>query len=323
MNRVDRLMQGMTKDMLGIEVAPWLAAIAPRRDGWNLRILDVFDTETLKARGQADPQQAWRDISKLEEVDFVGSATEIAALVPPDLHGAIDYIVSSHNFEHLPNPIKFLQGCEAILVPGGALTMAVPDKRGCFDVFRPLTELGDWIEAMREDRRRPSPRQVFSKHGSFAGCLGRTADDTRHSFRIGERAERMAVMGDLFEQYDIWCKSTPDDDYQDAHCTVMTPASLQLLLLEARQLGLIGLDLEWIDESGDFEFYLRLRKPGQGASFTAMDADTLRAERTKLLQRILVEQAAHVVGPRPLPWPKRASRHLRAMGRRLRGKPDW
>ncbi|OIQ69749.1 ubiquinone biosynthesis O-methyltransferase [mine drainage metagenome] len=112
-----------------------------------MRILDVFDRETLQKRGAADMQQNWRDMSLLDEVDYVGSATEVASLVPTELHGTFDYIVSSHNFEHLPNPIKFLQGCASLLKPGGLITMAVPDHRACFDYFRPHTVIGDWLEA--------------------------------------------------------------------------------------------------------------------------------------------------------------------------------
>ena len=332
MDRKDRLMQGMTRDMAGIEVAPWLAPIAPRRDGWNVRIVDVFDTETLRQRGAADSEQNWRDMSVLEEVDFVGSATEIAALVPADLHGRIDWIVSSHNFEHLPNPIKFLQGCEAILAPGGALTMAVPDKRGCFDVFRPLTETADWIEAFFEDRRRPSPRTLMSSRSSFAGRPD--PDGISHAFFIGEPAGALRLERDLAPNFAFWRDGMQGEAYEDAHVTVMTPASLELLLLDARQLGLVGLDLEWVHENGDFEFYLRLRKPADGARAALPDDAAFREARTALMRRILVEQAVHaprvpvpvpmapVVNTVPAPWSKRFARRLRSLSRRMRGKPE-
>ena len=50
----------------------------------------------------------------IEEVDLVGSCTHIGKLVRARGEaGKFDYIVSSRNFEHLPNPIRFLQGCAA------------------------------------------------------------------------------------------------------------------------------------------------------------------------------------------------------------------
>ena len=72
-------------------------------------------------------------------------------------------MISSHNFEHSPNPIRFLQGCGKVLKPGGVLSMALPDKRACFDYFRPHTTLGQWLEAFFAERERPTPAQVFDQ----------------------------------------------------------------------------------------------------------------------------------------------------------------
>ena len=252
MDRTKIILEGIGKEALGIEVAPWLAPVAARRDGYNVRIIDVFDTETLRSRGPADPHQADRDLGLLEEVDWVGSATEIATLVPADLHGKIDYIVSSHNFEHLANPIKFLNGCATVLRPGGILTMAVPDRRGCFDFFRPHTVIGDWIEAFREDRQRPTPRQVFDSKSMSAEL--RRGDETFHAFHLGENARDIGVTGKLLPQFAVWEAARPADEYTDAHCTVMTPGSLELLLFEARALGLITLETVSLRETDTFEF---------------------------------------------------------------------
>ena len=41
--------------------------------------------------------------------------------------------------------------------------MAIPDRRACFDYFRPLTRLSDWIQAFVEDRSRPSSAQISIK----------------------------------------------------------------------------------------------------------------------------------------------------------------
>ena len=326
MDRTKIILEGIGKEALGIEVAPWLAPVAARRDGYNVRIIDVFDTETLRSRGPADPHQADRDLGLLEEVDWVGSATEIATLVPADLHGKIDYIVSSHNFEHLANPIKFLNGCATVLRPGGILTMAVPDRRGCFDFFRPHTVIGDWIEAFREDRQRPTPRQVFDSKSMSAEL--RRGDETFHAFHLGENARDIGVTGKLLPQFAVWEAARPADEYTDAHCTVMTPGSLELLLFEARALGLITLETVSLRETDTFEFYVRLRKPvTAGTAPGTAPVGDVEAERVRLMRKIVAENRIrhrwrlfpHL--PRPA-WQRRVVRAVRGFGRRLRGATD-
>ena len=121
MTRNEQILRGLNKSMRGLEIAPYFSPLAPKRDGYNCTTLDVFDREELVRRAAADPNIPEEGLGRIEPVDFVGSATEIADLVPSPEHGAFDYIVSSHNFEHLPNPIRFLQGCERLLKPSGIL----------------------------------------------------------------------------------------------------------------------------------------------------------------------------------------------------------
>lgn len=55
MDRTAKIMTGLDKSMLGIEVAPWIAPIAPKAAGYNVRVMDVFDRPTLMARAVSDP----------------------------------------------------------------------------------------------------------------------------------------------------------------------------------------------------------------------------------------------------------------------------
>jgi SAM-dependent methyltransferase len=317
MDRRAVILQGVAKTDHGLEVAPWFAPIAPRRDGYNIKILDVFDRQTLLERGRADANLVGRDMSQLDEVDFVGSATEIADLVPTDLHGTFDYIVSSHNFEHLANPTKFLRGCAAILKPGGLVTMAVPDYRACFDYFRPYTVIGDWIEAFIEDRSRPSPKQVFEAASMSARLF--EGGSRSFAFRVGVPIEAVEVTGDLDVQLARWRAAAHTDVYQDAHCTVMTPASLELLLFEARHLGLVPLEVESVSAVAGCEFFVRLRKPTHGGVAPAADVN---AVRTALLRRVMKDHAVQLRPKRIFNWSKRVSRRVRSLGRRLRGVED-
>ena len=169
MDRREAILKYTTKEQRGIEIGPWFNPIAPKRDGYRCLSLDVFDTETLRKRAVDDPNIAATSIPLIEDVDLVGSSTHLGELVRARGEaGTFDYVVSSHNFEHLPNPIRFLQGCAEALRPGGILSMAIPDRRACFDYFRPVTRLSDWIQAFVEDRNRPSHAQGFNSRELFA-----------------------------------------------------------------------------------------------------------------------------------------------------------
>jgi SAM-dependent methyltransferase len=313
MNRNHELLATISKEQLGIEVAPWFAPLTPRRAGYNCLTLDVMSRADLVARASADPNVDPAKLAEVEDVDLVGSAGDIQDLVgAKGLAGQVDYVVSSHNFEHLPNPVRFLQGCEAILRPGGQLIMAVPDLRGCFDHFRPPTALSEWLEAHFEQRRRPLPRQTFDQ-GAYTCRRVANAEESM-AFSVSDNPSELQPYDRLAAAYQSWraAVENPDDVYRDTHCSTFTPASLQLLLTELSILGLISLELTAVSATNVFEFYLRLRKPLAVRSGPASD---LHARRTHLLRQSRDElaeasvwgwqQKHRVVTPQPSasPWP--------------------
>jgi SAM-dependent methyltransferase len=74
-------------------------------------------------------------------VDVVSDAIHLP--FPP---GSLDYIVSSHLIEHLPNPLLALQEWHSLLKKGGVLYMVVPDARFTFDHMRERTSLEHLVE---------------------------------------------------------------------------------------------------------------------------------------------------------------------------------
>ena len=67
-----------------------------------------------------------------------------------DLHGikadSMDFVLSSHNIEHIANPIKALTEWLRILKDDGALILIVPHKEGTFDHLRPVSTLDHLVE---------------------------------------------------------------------------------------------------------------------------------------------------------------------------------
>ncbi|CAM8635701.1 AdoMet_MTases domain containing protein [Oxalobacteraceae bacterium] len=162
MTREEIIKKYILKHHKGIEVSPWHNPIVAKKEGYNVQILDIFDTPTLIERFKADTKVAKKNVDNIEHVDFVESALNIDKVVDEiNGLGTYDYIISSHNFEHLPNPIKFLQSSAKVLKVGGHLSMAIPTKIYTFDYFRRLTTTADFLEMFFENREKPSPYQIY------------------------------------------------------------------------------------------------------------------------------------------------------------------
>jgi SAM-dependent methyltransferase len=263
LDRREQVLKHITKDQKGIEIGPWFNPLAPKREGYNCLSLDLFDIDTLKKNAERDPHVDNSRIACIESVDVIGSATEIYDVIAARGElSSFDYIISSHNFEHLPNPIRFLQGCEQVLKRGGFLSMAVPDKRACFDYFKPTTTLSAWLEAFLQKRDRPTLIQVFeqnSLHSRFH--LG---GEQRTGFSIGEDPRNVIALRTLKEAYNGLVEGYNNNDcrYYDTHCWAFTPASFHLMLLDLGYLGLTGFHVEEVSSSVECEFYVHLRKDG-------------------------------------------------------------
>jgi SAM-dependent methyltransferase len=62
-----------------------------------------------------------------------------------------DFVLSSHNLEHIANPLKALQNWKRVLKPRGFLLLVLPDKHRTFDYRRPLTTLDHLCEDYARD----------------------------------------------------------------------------------------------------------------------------------------------------------------------------
>lgn len=62
-----------------------------------------------------------------------------------------DFVLSSHNLEHLANPVKALQNWKRVMTPGGFLLLVLPDKHRTFDHRRPVTALDHLFDDYTRD----------------------------------------------------------------------------------------------------------------------------------------------------------------------------
>lgn len=319
-DRLQELRRGASKEKAGLEVGPFFRPICPKKKGFNVTTLDVFSRDQLIKNYAKDPN-VYPHFDDIEEVDIVSSKPLLEAISSSDhfkdnlknnlknnvnnniqnsqttstaqplsptarftsVSGVLDYIVTSHHFEHLPNPIQFLQDAEVLLRPGGSLTMAIPIHTRCFDLYKPLSSSGSFIDAYINQQAQPSLGTVFNhiclgakkKDGSPIASPQLEPNDVTliwtelEPFQTNPEFNKIA----WFEQLQADIKSR----YIDAHCHCFNPASFCLIMADLRMLGLVKeLQVHDICEHG-LEFIVHLQKgapqqnhPCSGLSRTAL-----------------------------------------------------
>jgi SAM-dependent methyltransferase len=269
LSRVEKALASIDRDGLGLEVGPAHSPIAPRRGGFNVHVLDYMDADALRQKFQ----DVDVDLAQIEEVDFVWSGEPLRELVGGT--DRYDWIIASHVIEHLPDLAGFLNDCQDVLKPEGVVSLVVPDKRYCFDHFRPLTTTREVLDAFGQRRNRPTPGSVFDH---MVNCV--TLDG-----QISWSAETHGKFGSAYSfEYarNVWDQATAGD-YVDVHISCFTPASFRLILQDLRSLGLLtSLDVTHEFETAGNEFFVTL---GQGTT------EPFAKERIALLREIESELA--------------------------------
>ena len=67
MDRIDKILRDIDRGGQGIEIGASVSPVAPKRDGFNIEIIDHLDRDGLLNKYGADLE----DTSIIEEVDYV------------------------------------------------------------------------------------------------------------------------------------------------------------------------------------------------------------------------------------------------------------
>jgi hypothetical protein len=235
---------------LGLEIGPLHAPIC-KKDVFQVRYIDAFSTEELKTKYANDPGVASEDIA---ELDYVWRGEPYGQLMTE----RFDFVVTSHNIEHVPCLISFLHNLESCLKQNGRVFLAIPDKRYCFDHFKSESSIDEVLSAYSEKREKPSPRQIVRHE------LLQTHNDSRRHWQ-GDHGTPSCLNGSEHGERSLRLLRVfgSDGAYHDTHCWIFTPGSFAEIMefLEHQKLVKLELTSLFPTEPNSHEFYAILTMP--------------------------------------------------------------
>lgn len=246
-SREEILRAGLTKSDKIVEIGPGHIPLVAKREGWRAYSVDHTDKDGLINRYCQDPGV---NTAMIEEV------------------------------EHIPDLVSFLRSAEILCRPEGTMILAVPDKRVCFDFFRPLSTTGEVLVAHQERRSRHSIRTLWDYYAYVATKRGR--------LDWGRRDQAPTALMYSLSEATTLARNYESNEYIDAHGWVFVPTSFSLIMGELAHLGLTDWQIERCETAERTEFYSWLRR-GALAKAEAVSSADLATERMRLLNEIMLE----------------------------------
>ena len=238
------LLEGVRREMRILEIGASYSPLAPRKDGWNVRIVDHASREELVEK-YSDPVHGV-DVSRIEEVDVVWRGGPLDEAIGRE-HLGFDVCVASHVVEHTPDLVGFLSGVMRLARPGRVAQPGSPDMRYCFDLLRTPTRAGE--SSRPTAAARPSWLAALVRPGGVRRRCG--GDDCvgagRTSALAGAQRARSAQCASLSP---VARRHAPTAEYVDCPRWRFTPASFELLVSRARaHSGILDAHVASIHES--------------------------------------------------------------------------
>ena len=259
MDSLDLLRSMLGSPGPGLEIGPLHRAVAPKRDGYQVEILDHASAEELRQKYRDDPTVP---VDRIEQVDYVSDGRPMVEVIGGG--GRYEWVIASHVIEHTPDMIGFLRDCAALLRPGGRLVLAIPDRRFCFDALRPVSSLGPILQAHREARTRHAEASLFDCVSEFCRRDDAAAWGEGHPGML----RRVGSTADALRTVDEASRSAA---YTDTHAWVFTPNSFRLIIETLHEAGLVPLREADHRPTIGCEFFMVLSPDGAGPGLSMDD----------------------------------------------------
>lgn len=268
MQRKEIILQHVNRDGFGLEIGPSHNPITPKREGFQVEILDHLNKEELIEK--YEPHEVNTD--NIEDVDYIWGGEPYSKLTGKTNY--YDWIIASHVIEHTPDFIGFINECDSILKDDGVLSLAVPDKRFCFDYFRPLTGISKIIDHHLLKSSKHSfgsvvdfKLNVVSKSGQIAWDSNSIGNDFKFLYGTDHAND--------------FLKKSDPHTYIDVHAWCFTPNSFRLLIQDLNTLNLISLKETDFYPTQGCEFFITLSRSGARLEKSRLEMLSLINEEIK------------------------------------------
>lgn len=259
MTRNAILLEHLNKGGPGLEIGPSHRPAAAKRDGFNVEIVDHLSREGLLSKYK----DRNLNLDLVEEVDHIWTGQSYTELTGKEKH--YDWIIASHVIEHTPDLIGFLKECDSVLNNDGVVSLAIPDKRYCFDYHRPISALSRVIDSHFSENSIHSAGtvaeyylNVVRKKGSGSWCE-QTEGDIEFIHTLKHAVQGMN-------------KVNNHGLYIDVHAWCFVPHSFRLLINDLCDLGLIPFrEVSFTPTSGS-EFFVTLGRNGSNFDLSRVEA---------------------------------------------------
>ena len=277
MNRNEKILRHINKKGRGLEIGPSHNPVAPKREGYKVHIIDHMNREQLLEKYKNHHV----DINKIEDVDFVWNGESYSSLTGKTNY--YDYIIASHVIEHMPDLVGFIEDCSAVLKDDGILSIVVPDKRYCFDRYRPITGISRIIDSHLCKNKIHTAGTVAEYFLNVVSRGGHIAWDKNAD---GEYRFVHSLSDAL-----LGIKSVVNENkYYDVHAWCFTPHSFRLIVDDLYSLGLISLrEIDFFPTEG-CEFYVTLGRHGTGHNIPRLEIlETIEKEESSILRTEFID----------------------------------
>jgi SAM-dependent methyltransferase len=244
-SRRGRILAGLdTRTLRGLEIGALASPLVLPTEG-DILFVDHVDTDALREKYRSDPSV---DVANIANVGAVWGSQTLQDCLGQDRK--VDYVLASHVVEHVPDLITWLAEIRSVLRRGGALRLAVPDRRFTFDYLRAESKIHDVLDAYIRRARVPLPRLIL-EHYSLVREVDREA-----AWAAALDPAQLRPVHTIQDGLEVAQNVLTEDAYHDVHCWVFTPNSFAGLCTEIARLGLLGFACDFLFETrrNEFEF---------------------------------------------------------------------
>jgi hypothetical protein len=261
-NRHDFINLIPTNKMI-LEIGPLCNPCMPVHQS-NVHTIDYFSKDELMENYKNDKNV---NINKICNVTYVIKNKKYNEIVPK----IFDYCFSSHNIEHTPCLVTFLNNVSSILKEHSYFFLCIPDYRYCFDHFRNPSNIFEVFDSYYNGREKPSA--VSHLESTYLTCHN---DSVKHWQTLNNSIRNIFVsvnesnhflnsqedriineIENIKKKYEI-CKT----EYIDSHCWKFTPFTFRNIINILYKTKYIDLKIERVYKTlkGSNEFYVILEK---------------------------------------------------------------